>query len=41
MKDNAIYRWLDDRLGISVLGDLASHKTVPVHRSYRSLPASC
>ena len=32
MKDNAIYRWLDDRLGISVLGDLASHKTVPVHR---------
>jgi cytochrome b6 len=32
MKDNAIYRWLDDRLGISVLGELASHKTVPVHR---------
>src|SRR6266545_2706909 len=32
MKDNAIYRWLDDRLGISTITDFASHKTVPVHR---------
>jgi len=32
MKDNAIYRWLDDRLGISAVGELASHKTVPVHK---------
>jgi len=32
MKDSAIYRWLDDRLGISAVTDLASHKTVPVHR---------
>jgi cytochrome b6 len=32
MKDNAIFRWLDDRLGISAVGELASHKTVPVHR---------
>jgi quinol-cytochrome oxidoreductase complex cytochrome b subunit len=27
-----IYRWLDDRLGISAVTELASHKTVPVHR---------
>jgi len=32
MKDSRLYRWLDDRLGISTIGDLASHKTVPVHR---------
>jgi len=32
MKDNAIYRWLDDRLGISAAAEFASHKTVPVHR---------
>jgi len=29
---NAIFEWLDDRLGVSVLRDVASHKTVPSHR---------
>src|SRR5256885_9314851 len=32
MKDN-VYRWLADRLGISAVGEFASHKTVPVHRN--------
>src|SRR5215467_10384379 len=27
-----VYSWLDDRLGVSKLAELASHKTVPVHR---------
>ena len=29
---DSAYSWLDDRLGIKTLRDLASHKTVPVHR---------
>ena len=28
----AVTEWLDDRLGISVIRDIASHKTVPAHR---------
>src|SRR2546423_7818384 len=27
-----VYSWLDDRLGVSKLTELASHKAVPVHR---------
>src|SRR3954470_23094400 len=29
---DSAYSWLDDRLGIKTVRDLASHKTVPVHR---------
>jgi len=32
MKNSSLYRWLDDRLGVSALTEVASHKTVPVHR---------
>jgi cytochrome b6 len=31
-RSKKIYRWLDDRLGLSTLFEFASHKTVPVHR---------
>lgn len=31
-RSTSIYRWLDDRLGLSTLFEFASHKTVPVHR---------
>ena len=29
---HAVIEWLDDRLGISAIRDVASHKTVPAHR---------
>jgi cytochrome b6 len=29
---HAVIEWLDDRLGLSVMRDIASHKTVPAHR---------
>jgi len=29
---SALLGWLDDRLGISAIRDVASHKTVPAHR---------
>lgn len=29
---DAAYQWIDDRLGLSAVRELASHKTVPVHR---------
>jgi cytochrome b6 len=28
----AVTRWLDDRLGLAALREVASHKTVPMHR---------
>ena len=32
MRDQPIYRWLDERVGLSALLDLATHKQVPEHK---------
>jgi len=32
LTQSSVYRWLDDRLSLSSLKEMAEHKTVPVHR---------